>query len=104
MSRSIGDHIAKDVGVTCDPEIGVFDVNMFSKYIVVASDGVWDFLSNEEVMDIVNPYFLGGDPEGAVEEIVKTATERWKKEEDVIDDITVVVSFIGHPHVKKGTV
>ena len=104
MSRSIGDHIAKEVGVICEPEINVFVINMFCKYIVVASDGIWDFLSNEEVMDIVNPYFLSGDPEGATEELVKIATERWKKEEEVIDDITVVVSFIGHPHVKKGTV
>ena len=104
MSRSIGDHIAKGVGVICEPEINVFVINMFCKYIVVASDGIWDFLSNDEVMDIVNPYFLSGDPEGATEELVKTATERWKKEEEVIDDITVVVSFIGHPHVKKGTV
>ena len=66
---------------------------MFCKYIVVASDGIWDFLSNDEVMDIVNPYFLSGDPEGATEELVKTATERWKKEEEVIDDITVILIF-----------
>ena len=104
MSRSIGDHVAKDVGVICEPEINVYILNLFCKYVVVASDGVWDFLSNEEVMDIVNPYFLSGDAEGACEELVKRATEMWNKEEDVIDDITVVIGFIGHPHIKKGTV
>ena len=103
MSRSIGDHIAKEVGVTYDPEISVYPININCKYLVVASDGLWDFVSNEEVMEIVNPYFLSGDAEGASEELVRIATERWKKEEGVIDNITVVVSFIGNPHVKKAT-
>ena len=103
MSRSIGDHIAKEVGVTYEPEISVYPININCKYLVVASDGLWDFVSNEDVMEIVNPFFLSGDAEGASEELVRIATEMWKKEEGVIDDITVVVSFIGNPHVKKGT-
>jgi serine/threonine protein phosphatase PrpC len=28
------------------------------KFIVIASDGVWEFLSNEDVVRIVEPFYL----------------------------------------------
>ena len=49
MSRSIGDQIAKSVGVICDPDIREIDIEKDDKFIIVASDGLWEFLSNEEV-------------------------------------------------------
>jgi serine/threonine protein phosphatase PrpC len=35
-----------------------FDLNSDHKFIVIASDGVWEFLSNEEIGQIVWPFFL----------------------------------------------
>ena len=49
MSRSIGDQIAKSVGVICDPDIREIDIDKDDKFIIIASDGLWEFLSNEEV-------------------------------------------------------
>jgi len=39
---------------------------------------VWEFLENEDVMNIVNPFYLKNDPEGACEEIIKQSTELWE--------------------------
>ena len=47
MSRSIGDLCAVKVGVTAEPEILVHKLTYKDQYLVIASDGVWEFLSNE---------------------------------------------------------
>lgn len=50
MTRSIGDLVAGSVGVTAEPEIQVFNcMTKMDKALVIASDGIWDRLSNQEV-------------------------------------------------------
>jgi serine/threonine protein phosphatase PrpC len=46
MSRSFGDSSACSVGVHAVPEIKVFDLTPEDKIIVLASDGVWEFMEN----------------------------------------------------------
>ena len=94
MSRSFGDKVAASVGVIADPTITTTCLCSEDKFIVVASDGVWEFLSNDEVVDIVRPYYIKADATGAVEAVCNEATLRWKQEETVIDDITAVVIFL----------
>ena len=51
MTRSIGDMAAASVGVTAEPEIKVLsNLNANDKFLVIASDGIWDRLSNVEIM------------------------------------------------------
>ena len=58
MSRSIGDGVAHSVGVSDIPEIKEFDIEKEEPLaLVVASDGVWEFMSNEEVKGIVEKYY-----------------------------------------------
>ena len=47
MSRSFGDGAAAEVGVLADPEILEMNLTEQDKFIVLASDGVWEFLSND---------------------------------------------------------
>ena len=107
VSRSLGDSVAESVGVISEPEIIVKDLDSTVKYIVLASDGVWDYLSGDDIIDIVTPFFLRGDPGNAAKEIVSEATKMWEKDGIERDDITVIVSFIGEPNkgkvVKKET-
>lgn len=58
MSRSLGDQIAHSVGVSTEPEVMKFEISPEHKFIVIASDGVWEFLSNEQIGQIVWPYYL----------------------------------------------
>ncbi len=57
MSRSMGDKVAHSVGVTAEPETLEFTFSLNDKYLVIASDGVWEFLSNEDVAGIVYPFY-----------------------------------------------
>ena len=46
MTRSFGDAMACRVGVNAIPEISSIDLTTEDKIIVLASDGVWEFLEN----------------------------------------------------------
>ena len=76
MSRSLGDYVAQSVGVTPEPgkyigfwsfftvlslvEFNIYDINQNDRIIIIASDGVWEFLSNEEVGAIALKYYKDG--------------------------------------------
>ena len=61
---------------------------------MIASDGIWEFLTNQEVVEMVYPYYENNDAEGAADELVKEAHNRWVEEDDIIDDITCIVVFL----------
>ena len=94
MSRSIGDAIAHMVGVSTDPEVIRFELTIEDRFIVIGSDGVWEFLSNEEIAQIVWPYYRANSPEQAGNAIVRAAAQKWKQNDTVIDDITCVTIFL----------
>ena len=99
MTRSFGDLIAKSVGVSAEPEIQEFKIqpNNQGHFIVVASDGLWDRISNEEVASIVgNNFYEKNDAEGAANLLMKESVERWQKDQGMIDDITIIVIFMAH--------
>ena len=50
MSRSIGDNLVGCVGVIWEPEIFEFDLQFQDKFLIIASDGVWEFIENEEIV------------------------------------------------------
>lgn len=93
MSRSLGDYVAQSVGVTPEPEILEYEIQPEDLYLVVASDGVWEFMPNEEVGKISFPFYSKSAPEAAANALVKEAYKKWKTEEEVIDDITCVIVF-----------
>ena len=65
MSRSFGDYIAQQVGVSAEPDIFRYHLTEEDKFIVLASDGVWEFLSNEKVIDLVMAYWKKGNADAA---------------------------------------
>ena len=93
MSRSIGDLIATTLGVVPVPKFIEAKIDKDTKFIVLASDGVWEFLSNENVAEIVMPFYKKDDPDGACKALIKKSTEWWNQEDIVVDDITAIVVF-----------
>ena len=94
MSRSFGDEIAHTVGVISEPEI--FDYNFVheDKFILLGSDGIWEFISSDECVNIVKDYYLKDDIDGALSYLYKESSKRWIMEEEVIDDITLIIIFL----------
>ena len=69
--------------------------------MIVASDGVWEFLDNDQILDIVKKYRASGDIETVCDVIMKESLKRWKQEEeDTIDDITFVLVFFGTQNIE----
>ena len=93
MSRSIGDAIAKEIGVISVPDIKEFKIDNNSKYVIIASDGLYEFLSNEKIAHYANKFYRKNDIEKCCKYLIKKASEKWEIEEDVRDDITVICIF-----------
>jgi serine/threonine protein phosphatase PrpC len=89
MSRSIGDEVSQTVGVISEPEILQHNIDPRDLFCVFATDGVWEFISNQEAIELVNRHRK--DLKTAADELVKQANERWTKEEEVVDDITCII-------------
>ena len=46
VTRAFGDHSLKDSGLIAIPHIVKYTLKPFDKFLVIASDGVWDELSD----------------------------------------------------------
>ena len=53
VSRSIGDIVAHEVGVSCEPEIFEKELDSDDHFIVIGSDGIWDAMSSCEVVGFI---------------------------------------------------
>jgi serine/threonine protein phosphatase PrpC len=92
MSRSFGDSIAARVGVISEPDVGFHRIHASDKFIIIASDGLWEFISSQEAVEIVASN-LGAPNEQICDILIEEAACRWKKNEDMVDDITVLLVF-----------
>ncbi len=50
MTRSFGDKAGTRAGTNAEPEITYFTINPSNKYILIASDGVWEHIENSEIV------------------------------------------------------
>ena len=56
MTRSFGDRVAATVGVMSETEIKEFNFEEGDKFMIIASDGIWEFISSQECVEIVSKY------------------------------------------------
>ena len=91
FTRSVGDAIAEELGVTAEPEMLARDITPDDKIIVLASDGVFEFLTNQSVIDICAKF---SDPLEACRAVVAESYELWLQYELRTDDITMICIFI----------
>ena len=93
MARSFGDEVAASVGTISEPVIESFDITENDKFIIIASDGIWEFITSLECVNIVKDFYLQKDLKGCLKYLLNESSKRWIKEEEVIDDITCVLIF-----------
>jgi serine/threonine protein phosphatase PrpC len=90
MSRSLGDLIAQKVGVSHVPEVNSIPLTSDHQVLILASDGVWEFLSTEDVIAEVKK-FPPQEIQKACDAIAALSWKNWLANEfDVVDDITVI--------------
>ena len=93
MTRSFGDRVAATVGVMSEPEIKEFTYEEGDKFMIIASDGIWEFISSQECVDIIKNFYDKNDLKGCCEYLYQESSKRWLKEEEVIDDTTLILVF-----------
>ena len=93
MTRSFGDRVAATVGVMSEPEIKEFDFDENDKFMIIASDGIWEFISSQECVNIIKDFYDKNDLKGCCEFLYQESSKRWLKEEEVIDDTTLILVF-----------
>ncbi|KAJ4957465.1 hypothetical protein NE237_024576 [Protea cynaroides] len=91
FTRSIGDSVAETIGVVATPEIVVLELTPDHPFFVIASDGVFEFLSSQTVVDMVAKF---KEPRDACAAIVAESYRLWLQYETRTDDITVIVVHI----------
>ncbi len=91
MSRSIGDEVAKRAGVISDPEIFEYEIPEQAAFLCMATDGLWEFMSDDDVVHFIEK--ANGNGKLAIETLMKESERRWKNEEPVVDDTTIVIAY-----------
>jgi len=104
MTRSIGDTILTEYGVIPVPEISYIRLAQYDSFVVLASDGVWEFMTSEEVIEFVgNLKKNGTDATEAADCLVREAVRRWRRQEEVVDDTTAIVVYLDGDSLTKST-
>ncbi|URE28313.1 phosphatase 2C [Musa troglodytarum] len=93
MARAFGDFCLKDFGLISVPEISYRRITEKDEFIVLATDGVWDVLSNKEVVDIVA---MASTRSCAARYVVESAGRAWRLRYPTsrVDDCAVVCLFL----------
>jgi|TARA_B100000524_G_scaffold281898_1_gene157927 serine/threonine protein phosphatase PrpC len=122
MSRSIGDHNFNGVGVTAEADVTTHELSEGDTCLILASDGVWEFISSQQAVDLIYRHRHRGASAACAGKIPSTpfsphvatpflpyvseiefffsaliseAAKRWKREEgNYRDDITAIVLFL----------
>ncbi|CAI5461662.1 unnamed protein product [Closterium sp. Yama58-4] len=91
FTRSLGDSVAERIGVCAEPEVLTVALSERHPFFVIASDGVFEFLSSQDVVNMVARH---NDPFAACEEIVAESYRLWLQYETRTDDITIIIVHI----------
>eukprot|EP00250_Pteridium_aquilinum_P032926 c4963_g1_i1 orf=605-1747(-) len=94
--------------LTAEPDVYVHRLQPQDRFVIFASDGLWEHLSNEEAVDIVNKH----PQRGIARRLIRVALEEAAKKREMRysdlrriekgirrhfhDDITVIVVFLDH--------
>jgi len=83
--------VPTDLIVSPEPDIKVFSIDpKLDAYVIIASDGLWDFVSSKRAITLMNQYLKKYDTlEGAA-----SALEREARQKGSQDDITIVIVML----------
>ena len=101
FTRSIGDAVAETLGVYAEPELTTLPISPDERLLVLASDGVFDVVSNQAVVDTC--FRFRNDPAAACKALLEQSHREWLLNDDCgedranYDDMTCVVIYFDHP-------
>ncbi|KAE8694844.1 putative protein phosphatase 2C 30 [Hibiscus syriacus] len=93
VSRAIGDKHLKQ-WVIAEPETTRIKINPECEFLILASDGLWNKVTNQEAVDLVRPFCVGLDmpnPFSACKKLAELSSWRGS-----FDDISVMIIQLQH--------
>ncbi|CAN4091621.1 unnamed protein product [Withania somnifera] len=81
VSRAFGDYYIKDFGLISEPELTFKNITHRDHFAILATDGVWDVISNQEAVEIV---CSTAEREEAAKRLVESAICAWKRKQRAI--------------------
>ena len=76
------------------PDVSIFSLDHNKhNFIVLASDGMWDMLSPQETVDMINDLRKETNLEDIPAVLINAALERWSKKNSPADNISVIIGF-----------
>ena len=95
MSRAFGDYCVKDYGVISAPEVTQRRITARDQFVILATDGVWDVVSNDEAVQIVADT---PEREKAAKRLVQCAVRAWRRKRRgyAVDDCSAICLFLHH--------
>lgn len=96
MARAFGDFCLKDFGLISTPQVFCRKLSEKDEFVVLATDGVWDVLTNKEVVKIVSS---ASKRSVAAKQVVERAVRAWRSKHPTskVDDCAVVCLFLKEP-------
>lgn len=89
FTRSLGDRVAEEIGVVATPEVLERRITVADEYILLGSDGVFEFITSQGVADIFSR--SKNKLLSASRAIVAEAYRQWLQFETRTDDITCII-------------
>ncbi|KAF2568480.1 hypothetical protein F2Q68_00028186 [Brassica cretica] len=88
VSRAIGDEYLKK-WVIAEPETRTLKIKPELEFLILASDGLWDNVTNQEAVDVIRPYCIGVENPKTLPACKKLAELSSRK--GSLDDISVII-------------
>lgn len=99
VSRAIGDHSLRPY-VIADPEVTVVNRHASDELLIMASDGLWDVISNQEACTLAKKCLLRAQQKGSSREnaarVAATVLTRAAVDRGSRDNVTVLVIDLMH--------
>ena len=81
-------------GLSSIPEIKEYHFTKEDKFIVIGSRGMWRYVNEEEVVNIVKKFYVMNDIVTACEEVYKYTKNKWVVNKgNMTEDFTVIILF-----------
>jgi len=82
--------------VTSEPEVSITELNDDDKFLIIASDGVWDYMTNEDVVEFVEGRLnVHQDPQMAAKELAEHAIKTLRSS----DNVSVIIVVPRNPRL-----
>jgi serine/threonine protein phosphatase PrpC len=95
ISRTIGDLIPHQIGVCSEPQVSNIDLNLqFDKFFVMGTYGLWEFLSPEDLIELINDMPLSQrETQGQISStVMQKVKDLCNQDNGTLQDTTFLIS------------